>query len=503
MQSSQKKATDPQDHYPSVKTLRDTGLWTDIPVALTYDDVLLVPNRSSIQSRSDVNASSMVSKGIEVSIPIISSNMDTVTEANMAIAMARDGGIGFIHRFMSIKDQVNQVDQVKRSESILIEKPYTILEHATLGDAWELYEKRSVSGILVVDKEHKLKGILTQRDVLFEDNEDIPISDLMTKDVITARTDISLSDAKDLLKSHRIEKLPLVDSDGVLSGLITTKDLTKTKMWPNATKDGKGRLQVGAAIGVKGEYLHRAEALYEAGCDIIVVDIAHGHSDLAINAVKDIRKTIGEDIEIIAGNVATALGTADLIAAGADGIKVGVGPGSICITRIVAGSGVPQLTAVMESARVGHDMGIPIIADGGIRTSGDIAKAIAAGASTVMLGNLLAGTTESPGVPVLRNGRQVKIIRGMASLGASLGRDKRTTGDFDDDFSDVVPEGVEAIVPYRGATTDVLSQLVGGLRSGMSYVGAQSIQDMWELARFVRVTKAGNTESGSHDVDLV
>jgi IMP dehydrogenase len=324
----------------------------------------------------------------------------------------------------------------------------------------------------------------------------------MTTDMVTAPPTIKLSEALAILKENRVEKLPLVDDSGVLRGLITTKDLEKTKKWPSATKDAKGRLRVGAAIGVKGNYLERADALLKEGCDVLVIDIAHGHSDLSISTIKQLRKDHG-DVQIIAGNVATAEGTADLIAAGADGIKVGVGPGSICITRKVAGAGVPQLTAVLEAASVGHEEKIPIIADGGIRTSGDIAKAIAAGASTVMLGSLLAGTTESPGVPVLRNGRQVKIIRGMASLGASLGRDTRTKGSFDDDLAAIVPEGVEAIVPYRGEVSTVLSKLVGGLRSGMSYVGATTIDEMWSKARFVRTTPAGVIESGSHDVDKV
>ncbi|MHA2252328.1 MAG: IMP dehydrogenase [Candidatus Kariarchaeaceae archaeon] len=474
-----------------------------MPIALTFDDVLLVPNHSNVSSRKDCNTSTFISKRIPLAIPIVSSNMDTVTEKSMAVAMARDGGIGIIHRFMSVTDQVNQVNSVKRSESILIEKPYTLPETSSLKEVWELQREKSVSSILVVDKENKLVGILTARDILFEVDAKTTVSELMTRDVVTASPEISLQEAKMTLKNNRIEKLPLVDKNGYLSGLITSKDLTKSKRWPNATKDKKGRLRVGAAIGVKGDYLERTQSLFEAKCDVIVVDVAHGHSDLVIDTVKQIRKQFGDDIELIAGNVATAQGTEDLIASGVDAVKVGVGPGSICITRIVAGSGVPQLTAIMDAASIAIPENIPLIADGGIRNSGDVAKAIAAGASTAMLGNLLAGTTESPGVPVLRNGRRVKIIRGMASLGASLGRSTRENGSFDDDFGAIIPEGVEAIVPFRGSTTETLQQLVGGFRSGMSYVGAADVPSMWTKAKFLRITTAGKLESKSHDVETV
>lgn len=489
--------------FPRAKEIASANQWHSIPTALTYDDVLIVPNYSTVHSRSDVTTDSKITPSIEVNIPIISSNMDTVTEAPMAIAMAREGGIGFIHRFMSIEEQVSQVNQVKRSESILIQSPYTLVDTSLLKHAWDLLADKNVSGILVVNEDQKLVGILTQRDILFEENPNIPIKDLMTTDMVTASPDIDLIEAKAILKSNRVEKLPLVDGSMTLKGLITSSDLIKTQKWPDATKDSRGRLQVGAAIGVKGAYLHRAEALVNIGCDILVIDIAHGHSDLCINTIQQLRKDHGDNVQIIAGNVATAQGTSDLIFAGADGVKVGVGPGSICITRQVAGAGVPQLTAVMEAAVIGQDAGIPIIADGGVRTSGDIVKAIAAGASTVMLGSLLAGTSESPGVPVLRNGRQVKIIRGMASLGASLGRDNRVKGSFDGDLASITPEGVEAIVPYRGSVTSVLSKLIGGLRSGMSYIGATSVEEMWDKARFVRITPAGVHESGSHDVDKV
>ncbi|OLS29116.1 MAG: Inosine-5'-monophosphate dehydrogenase [Candidatus Heimdallarchaeota archaeon LC_2] len=475
----------------------------DLPLALTFDDVLLVPNHSPVSSRKNCNTTTLLTRKIPLSIPIISSNMDTVTETAMAISMAREGGIGIIHRFMTIEEQVKQVNSVKRSESILIENPYTLPKTAQLQDVWQLQKEKSISSILVVENNRKLVGILTARDLLFEEDPNTEISELMTKDLIIASPNIELSEAKELLHKNRIEKLPLVDTEGHLKGLITSKDLTKAKLWPNATKDEKGRLRVGAAIGVKNEFLERANQLFNAECDVIVVDVAHGHSDLVIHTIKSLRKEFGDDVQLIAGNVATADGTSELISQGVDAVKVGVGPGSICITRIVAGAGVPQLTAINDSFIVAKDEKIPLVGDGGIRTSGDIAKAIAVGASTVMLGNLLAGTTESPGVPVTRNGRRVKIIRGMASLGASLGRDKRTTGSVDDEFSNIIPEGVEAIVPFRGATKEILQQLVGGLQSGMSYVGATTIPDMWELAKFTRITQAGKLESKSHDVEKV
>lgn len=487
-------------NIPTVQNIIKSKNWNGIPLTLTYDDVLLAPNYSSISSRSKIDLSSNITPKIKLNSPIISSNMDTVTEAPMAIAMARDGGLGIIHRFMTIEDQVKQVNQVKRSESIIIEEPYSLIENSLLKDAWILMNEKSVSSLMVVDSEYVLKGILTNRDIIFETDPNISISSLMTKEVITAPDGISLEDAKTLLQRNRIEKLPIVDKKNRLKGLITSKDLTKSKTWPNSTKDRKGRLVVGAAIGVKNNYLYRAEKLIEANCDIIVVDIAHGHTSIAIDTVKSLRKNFGSDASIIAGNVATGEGTAALISAGADGVKIGVGPGSICITRKVAGAGIPQLSALMDASNIANDENIPLIADGGIRYSGDIAKAIAAGASSVMLGSLLAGTTESPGVPVLRNGRQVKIIRGMASLGASLGRDTRTKGTFDEDLMSITPEGVEAIVPYRGSVHAVVKKLLGGLRSGMSYTGANNISEMWNLARFVRITNSGLLESGSHDV---
>ena len=474
-------------------------------LGLTYADVLLVPKRSSVVSRANIDISTFLTKHISLHIPIVSSNMDTVTESEMAILLARLGGIGVIHRFMSIEEQVRQVKKVKRSEGYIIEKPYTISPNEKASDALELMEKTGVSGLIVINENKKIVGIITRRDFLLQDNLDkLLVSDIMTKDVITAKFGISLEEAKSILRNHRIEKLPLIDDKGRLTGLITTKDIIQRLKRPNATKDKKGRLRVGAAIGVRGDYVKRSEALLEAETDVLVIDVAHGHSDLAINALKKIKSEFPH-AEVIAGNVATKEGTEDLINAGADGVKVGVGPGSICITRLVAGAGVPQLTAVMDAADAAESYGIPIIADGGIRKSGDIVKALMAGASTVMIGSLLAGTTESPGFPILRNGKKYKVIRGMASLGATIGREYREKkGAFDEtDFSQVVPEGVEALVPFKGSAEEIIQQLVGGLKSGISYCGGCNIKEARQNAEFIRVTNAGIKESGPHDVEVV
>ena len=471
---------------------------------LTFDDVLLIPKRSSVRSRREIDTSTQLSRNIKLNIPIVSANMDTVTESAMAIVMAQQGGIGIIHRFMPIVEQVNEVNKVKRAEMIRIDNPYCLKPETSLQEAKEFMKEKGISGLLITDNNNILQGILTSRDIKFTENENVLVKELMSKDLITAKPDISIEEAKNILKKNRIEKLPLVDEKGVVRGLITATDIIKAKILPKASKDSKGRLRVGAAIGVVGDYLERAEALYNAGADVLVLDIAHGHSDLAINAIKKIRKNLG-DIELIAGNVATAEGAKDLIEAGSDGIKTGVGPGSICITRVVAGAGVPQLTAIMETSKVAKEFGVPVIADGGIRTSGDITKAIAAGAQTVMIGSLLAGTEESPGAAILRQGRRYKVVRGMASLGATLGREaKEKKGSFDEfDLGSVVPEGVEAMVPYRGSAVDVLNQLVGGFRSGVSYCGATSIQEMQEKAEFIKITSAGRKESTSHDVELI
>ena len=430
--------------------------------------------------------------------------MDTVTESGMAVAMAREGGIGIIHRFLSIEDEVKEVQKVKRSGSVMIENPYTIRPDQTVSDAINYAQEQGVSGLLVTDSELKLVGILTDRDLIFETDLSKLVKDVMTKDVITAKPGISLEDAKELLHKHRIEKLPLIDDSKHVKGLITSKDITNIENFPAASKDKKGRPLVGAAVGVKGDFMERAESLLEADADVLVVDIAHGHSENAINTVHHIKKAF-PDSELVAGNVATAKGAEDLIKAGVDAVKVGVGSGSICITRVVTGSGVPQLTAVIDCAKVGKDNDIPIISDGGTRNSGDATKALAAGASSVMIGSMLGGTDESPGSLLTKNGKRFKVYRGMASLAASLGRKSKETGyvSLEDDLNDYIAEGVEAMVPYKGSITDILKQLTGGVRSGLSYCGAHSIPQMQENAEFIKMSHAGFAESQPHDVSLM
>ena len=430
--------------------------------------------------------------------------MDTVTESGMAVAMAREGGIGIIHRFLSIEDEVKEVQKVKRSGSVMIENPYTITPDQTVSDAINYAQEQGVSGLLVTDSELKLVGILTDRDLIFETDLSKLVKDVMTKDVITAKLGISLEDAKELLHKHRIEKLPLIDDSKHVKGLITSKDITNIENFPVASKDKKGRPLVGAAVGVKGDFMERAESLVEADADVLVVDIAHGHSENAISTVHHIKKAF-PDSELVAGNVATAKGAEDLIKAGVDAVKVGVGSGSICITRVVTGSGVPQLTAVIDCAKVGKDNDIPIISDGGTRNSGDATKALAAGASSVMIGSMLGGTDESPGSLLTKNGKRFKVYRGMASLAASLGRKSKETGyvSLEDDLNDYIAEGVEAMVPYKGSITDILKQLTGGIRSGLSYCGAHSIPQMQENAEFIKMSHAGFAESQPHDVSLM
>jgi IMP dehydrogenase len=430
--------------------------------------------------------------------------MDTVTESSMAVTMARAGGLGILHRFLTIKEQANEVLKVKRAGSVIIENPYTINQDKTVQDAIDEAQEKEVSGLLVIDSNSKLVGIVTDRDLLFEKNTSHVIKDVMTKDLVTAKPGISLEEAKEMLHSNRIEKLPIVDDSGLITGLITSKDITNIEDYPSASKDKKGRPLVGAAVGVKGDFLERTEALLDAGTDVLVVDIAHGHSENAISTVKNIKKAF-PDCELIAGNIATAQGAEDLIKAGVDAVKVGVGSGSICITRVITGSGVPQLTAVMDCAKIGRDHGIPIISDGGTRTSGDATKALAAGASSVMVGSMLGGTDESPGTVLTKNGKRFKVYRGMASLGASLGRKSKETGSmsFDDDLNDYVAEGVEAMVPYKGTVTDILKQLTGGVRSGLSYCGAHTIPQMQENAEFIKMSRAGFAESQPHDVSVM
>mgnify|MGYP001193761853 CR=1 FL=1 len=462
---------------------------------ITFDDVLLVPKKSKVVSRKNVSVSTKLTKNIELNCPIVSSNMDTVTESEMAIEMARNGGIGIIHRFNSIEDQVEMVKDVKRAESLIIENPYRVNLDTKLDEIKFLMKKKNVHSLLV-SEDGKLQGIITSRDMRFI-SKGKSAAEIMTprEKIIVGAPDISIDEAKETLDKYRIEKLPLVDSSNTIIGLITSKDILNHINRPNASLDKRGKLLVGAAIGVK-DYLERTKALIEVGVDVLVIDIAHGHSELAINTLQTIKKKF--KIDIIAGNVATGEATKDLIEAGADAIKVGVGPGSICITRIVTGAGIPQLTAITESASIGKKYGIPIIADGGIRTSGDLTKALAAGASTVMLGSVLAGTDESPGELLVKEGRRVKIIRGMAGYGANMSRREREN--MSSDVFDIVPEGVEGVVPYRGAVRDILKQLIGGLQSGISYCGGHSILGLQQNAEFIRITGAGKKESGSHDI---
>ena len=465
---------------------------------LSFDDVLLIPKRSSIASRKEVSVKTKLSKNIFLNNPIVSSNMDTVTESEMAIEMARNGGIGIIHRFNSIEDQVKMVKEVKRAEGYKIENPYSIELDSTFDEIRNMMNNKGVHSLLVVT-DGKLQGIITSRDIRFAENGRVA-KDLMTprEKLVCAPESVSVEEAQKLIDENRIEKLPLVDDSNNLKGLITSKDLLNIKNRPHASLDKKGRLIVGAAIGVKN-YMERAKALVDEGVDLLVIDIAHGHSDLAINTIKNMKKSFS--IDIIVGNVATGEGTKDLIEAGADGIKVGVGPGSICITRVVTGSGIPQLTAIKNASAVAQKYNIPVIADGGIRTSGDITKALAAGASTVMLGSVLAGTDESPGDLLVKDGRRVKIIRGMAGYGANMS--KRERENTRSNVFDIVPEGVEGFVPYRGPVRSIIKQLIGGLQSGISYCGATNIEEMQANAEFIRVTGSGKKESGSHDISRI
>jgi len=475
-------------------------------LGLTFDDVLLVPKRSPIRSRGAVNTSSWLAPGIRLQIPVISANMDTVTETPMAIAMAQAGGIGIIHRFMSVEKQTQAVRRVKRSESFVVENPITISPNASLEEARRKMIEADIGGLVVTDPAGHLLGMLTTRDVLLAPEAGMLVSEVMTprQRLVVAPAGAAMDAARLELYAHRIEKLPLVDAEDRVVGLITAQDIVKLQEHPNATKDAKGRLRVGVAVGVRSPDLERAAACVQAGADVLVLDIAHGHADHVIDMLRQL-KTSFPKVPVIAGNVATAQGVADLVEAGADAVKVGVGAGSICTTRIVTGFGVPQLTALDECARLGQELGVPVIADGGLRTSGDITKALAAGASTVMLGSLLAGTDESPGAALVRHGRRYKVVRGMASLTANVARKEiEKMGEVDpDEWEAIVPEGVEALVPHRGAVGDILYQLVGGLRSGMSYAGASTIEELWRNAEFIRITPAGQKESGSHDVSEI
>jgi IMP dehydrogenase len=474
----------------------------DIRDALTFDDVLLEPARSEVLP-TQVDTRTRVTRTIELGIPLISSAMDTVTEHRLAIAMAQAGGVGVVHKNLTVEEQANEVRSVKKFEAGMVINPVTIRPDATLADALALMERYGINGIPVVrPRNGRLVGILTHRDVRFATDMNQPISDLMTRRVITANEDVSPEEARHLLHKHRIEKLLVVDDERRCIGLITVKDMEKAHNHPNATKDDKGRLRVAAAIGVGKEGIARAEALMDAEVDILVVDTAHGHSEGVLGAVSEIRK-MANYTQIIAGNVATEGGAKALIDAGADGVKIGIGPGSICTTRMVAGVGVPQLTAVTDAARACRAAGVPCIADGGIKYSGDLAKAIAAGADVAMIGSLLAGTDESPGEVYLYQGRSYKAYRGMGSLGAMA----RGSADryFQEEVSDnlkLVPEGIEGQVPYKGSAGNVLHQLVGGLRAAMGYTGSASIPEMQKNAKFLRISNAGLRESHVHDVTI-
>jgi IMP dehydrogenase len=476
-------------------------------LGLTYDDVLLLPGASEVLP-NQVDTSSLVSRNVRVNIPLLSAAMDKVTEARMAIAMARQGGVGVLHRNLSIEDQANQVDLVKRSESGMVTDPITCHPDATLAEADALCAKYRISGVPVTDPAGKLLGIVTNRDMAFETDHSRQVREVMTPmPLVTGKVGISGVEAMELLRRHKIEKLPLVDDEGHLKGLITVKDFTKAEKYPNAAKDAEGRLLVGAAVGAGPEALERAQALVAAGADFIIVDTSHGHNSNVLSWISKIKS--GVPVDVIGGNVATRDGAQALIDAGVDGVKVGVGPGSICTTRVVAGVGAPQVTAIYEAALACQAAGVPVIGDGGLQYSGDIGKALVAGASTVMLGSLLAGCEESPGELMFINGKQFKSYRGMGSLGAmqsrgqarSFSKDRYFQAEVSSDDK-LVPEGIEGQVPYRGPLGAVLHQLVGGLRQTMGYVGAASIDEMESKGRFVRITAAGLKESHPHDIQM-
>lgn len=466
---------------------------------LTFDDVLLVPQRSEVLPK-DVCTQTQLTKSIKLNIPLMSAGMDTVTESKMAISMARQGGIGIIHKNMSIEAQALEVDKVKRSESGVIVDPFFLTKDHTIQDADDIMARYKISGVPIVDDNNKLIGIITNRDIKFEADFTKKIEDVMTKEnLVTAREGINLTEAQQILKKHKIEKLPIVDAEGNLKGLITIKDIEKKIQYPNSAKDSQGRLLCGAALGISADLMDRVAALVKANVDVVVLDSAHGHSMGVINALKQV-KTKYPNLQVIAGNVATSKATEDLIKAGADCVKVGIGPGSICTTRVVAGIGVPQVTAVMDCAEVGHKYGVPVIADGGLKFSGDIVKALAAGASICMMGSMFAGTEESPGETVLYRGRSYKTYRGMGSIGAMEKGSKDRY--FQNDAKKLVPEGVEGMVAYKGKAEDIVYQMIGGIRAGMGYCGAATIKDLMENAEFIKITAASLKESHPHDITI-
>ncbi len=475
----------------------DKNLLTE---GLTFDDVLLIPSKSRVLPR-EVDVSTFLTREIKLNIPLISAAMDTVTESEMAIAMAREGGIGILHKNMSIEKQCEEVDKVKRSESGMIQDPITLTPDKTIGDALLLMKKYSISGIPIVDGKGKLVGILTNRDLRFEPNHSLLVSEIMTKEnLITAPIGTTLQKAEKILQKYKIEKLPVVDKNGKLRGLITFKDILKKKKHPNACKDNLGRLRVGAAVGITSDTIDRVQLLLNSGADVIVIDTAHGHSEGVLRTIKEIRKKFKYE-QLIAGNIGTYEGALDLINLGVDAIKVGIGPGSICTTRVVAGVGIPQITAISEAYRAASKKGIPIIADGGIRHTGDVPKAIVAGADSVMIGGLFAGVDESPGEKILYEGRSFKLYRGMGSLGAmKQGSKDRYFQDAEDDIAKLVPEGVEGRVPYKGPLSDTIYQIIGGLRAAMGYCGTENISVLKKNGKFIKITLAGLRESHPHDV---
>jgi len=475
---------------------------TKLTEGLTFDDVLLIPAHSAVLPR-DVNLATRLSRNIHLNIPLVSAAMDTVTESRTAICMAREGGLGIIHKNMSIADQAHEVDKVKKSESGMIVDPITMRPNQKIREALEIMSKYRISGVPVISKNGKLVGILTNRDLRFETDFDLPISARMTKrKLVTVAVGTTLEQAREHLKHTRVEKLLVVDDERYLKGLITIKDIEKVKKYPHACKDSFGRLRVGAAVGPTAEMEARMEALLKAGVDVIVIDTAHGHSQGVIDAVKRAKSTFPNS-EIIAGNIATAEAAEALIKAGADGIKVGIGPGSICTTRVVAGVGVPQITAIYECAKIARKYDVPLIADGGVKYSGDLPKAIVAGADVIMIGSLFAGTEESPGDTVLYQGRTYKTYRGMGSIGAMKegSKDRYFQSDVENDIK-LVPEGIEGMVPFRGALSSTIHQLMGGLRSGMGYTGNATITELQQKGRFVKITGAGLKESHVHDVTI-
>jgi IMP dehydrogenase len=468
---------------------------------LTFDDVLLIPSKSEVLPR-DVDTKTKLSKKISINIPILSAGMDTVTESRMAIAMAREGGLGIIHKNMSIERQAEEVDRVKRSESGVIVNPFFLSPDNLISEAERLMSKYRISGVPVVDKDKKLVGIITNRDLRFVKDYNQAISEVMTsKGLVTAPVGTTIDDAKDALQEHKIEKLPLVDENNILKGLITIKDIEKAEQFPNSAKDHRGRLLVGAAVGITEDTDERVNALVKAGVDVLVVDTAHGHSIGVLRMVERIKKKYPE-LQVIAGNVATAGATEALINSGADVVKVGIGPGSICTTRVIAGVGVPQITAIYDCAEKAREYSIPIIADGGIKFSGDVVKALSAGANTVMIGSLLAGTEESPGDLEIYKGRSYKVYRGMGSLAAMQEGSMDRYFQEQEKSNKLVPEGIEGRVPYKGSLSDTIYQLVGGIRAGMGYCGSKTIEDLQKNSQFIRITAAGLRESHPHDITI-